>query len=110
MSTLQLYFLGPLDMRCDGVQLSAPPTLKSQSLLAYLVFHRSQPQSRDRLAGLFFGERSEQKAHHCLSTALWHLHRCLPDESALLKDAHTINPTVTGSPRHDNILESRFSE
>ena len=61
MTTLELYFLGPLEIRSDGRQLPNPPTLKSQSLLAYLVCHRSQPQPRDRLAGLFFGEGRNAK-------------------------------------------------
>lgn len=90
MATLQLYFLGPLKICSDGRQLSNPPTLKSQSLLAYLVLHCSQPQPRDRLAGLFFGERPDRKARRCLSTALWHIRRCLPDESVLLNDLHTV--------------------
>lgn len=90
MTTLELYFLGPLEIRSAGHPLPNPPTLKSQSLLAYLVCHRSQPQPRDRLAGLFYGERPERKARRCLSTALWHIHRCLPDETVLLNDSHSV--------------------
>lgn len=90
MFNLQLYFLGSLQICSDGRLLLNPPTQKSQSLLAYLVIHRSQPQPRDRLAGLFFGERPERKAHRSLSTALWHIHRSLPDEFALLNDSHAV--------------------
>jgi DNA-binding SARP family transcriptional activator len=90
VAALALYFLGPLEIRSDRRQLPNPPTQKSQSLLAYLVCHRSQPQPRDRLAGLFFGEKAERKARRCLSTALWHIRRCLPDESALLNDSHSV--------------------
>jgi predicted ATPase/DNA-binding SARP family transcriptional activator len=90
VATLQLYLLGPVDIRCGDRQLPRPPTQKSQSLLAYLVLHRSQPQSRERLAGLFFGERPEYKARRCLSTALWHINRCLPDETVLLSNSRTI--------------------
>jgi DNA-binding SARP family transcriptional activator/predicted ATPase len=90
VTSLELFFLGTLEIRSEGNQLPNPPTLKSQSLLAYLVCHRSQPQPRDRLVGLFYGERPERKAHRCLSTALWHIRRCLPDESALLSDSQTV--------------------
>jgi DNA-binding SARP family transcriptional activator len=90
LDTLQLYFLGSLVMRCGNAQLPKPPTLKSQSLLAYLVCHRSQPLHRDKLAGLFFGERTEYKAHRSLSTALWHIRRCLPDNSVILNDSQTV--------------------
>lgn len=87
MATLQLYFLGPLDIRSGDRQLPKPPTLKSQSLLAYLVLHRPQPRSR--LAGLFWGDRPERKARHSLSTALWHIRHVLPDEDLVLSDLHT---------------------
>ncbi len=80
MPTLRLYFLGTLDIRYDGEQLPKPATLKSQSLLAYLILHRAMPQSRDRLMVLFWGDRPERKARASLSTALWHIRRCLPQD------------------------------
>jgi hypothetical protein len=43
VSTLRLYFLRLLDVRYDGQQLPKPATLRSQSLLAYLILHRHQP-------------------------------------------------------------------
>jgi ABC-type oligopeptide transport system substrate-binding subunit/DNA-binding SARP family transcriptional activator len=79
MATLRFYLLGPMDIRCDGERLPKPATLKSQSLLAYLILHRHGPQSRDRLVGLFWGECPERKARGSLSTALWHIRRCLPE-------------------------------
>ena len=90
MATLQLYFLGSLGIHYGNEQLPKPPTSKSQSLLAYLVHHRSRPLPRDQLAGLFFGERTESKARHSLSTALWHIRRCLPDDSFLLSDSQSV--------------------
>jgi len=90
VTVLQFRFLGPLEIRCGDRQLSKPPTLKSQSLLAYLVLHRDQPQPRERLAGMFWGDRPERKARSSLSTALWHIRRCLPDEELVLSDLHTV--------------------
>jgi len=86
MPALRLFLLGPLDVRHDGQQLPKPPTLKSQSLLAYLALHRQRPQPRERLADLFWGERPERRARRSLATALWHIRRCLPDEALLLSD------------------------
>ena len=86
MTSLQFYFLGPLDMRSGGQQLPKPPTAKSLSLLAYLVLHRHQIQPRDRLAGLFWGDRSDRKARRSLATALWHIRRCLSQEGLILSD------------------------
>jgi DNA-binding SARP family transcriptional activator len=79
-----------LDICEDDQPLSKPPTLKSQSLLAYLVRHRRHPQPRERLAGLFWGDRPEPKARHSLSTAMWHIRRCLPHEGYILSDSHTV--------------------
>ncbi len=90
MTGLQLYFLGPLDMRGGDQQLPRPPTQKSHSLLAYLALHRDQPQPRDRLVGLFWAERPDRNARRSLSTALWHIRRCLPDKSVLVSDARTV--------------------
>jgi ABC-type oligopeptide transport system substrate-binding subunit/DNA-binding SARP family transcriptional activator len=91
-------FFGTLDICCDDESLPKPPTLKSQSLLAYLIHHRHQPQPRERLAGLFWGDRPEAKARHSLATALWHIRRCLPARPPgpsgggdyFLSDSHTV--------------------
>ena len=91
MPMLCLHFLGPLDIRCDDQQLPKPPTAKSQSLLAYLVLHRHQVQPRERLAGLFWGDRSDRKARRSLATALWHIRRCLPREGLILSVPHSVH-------------------
>jgi DNA-binding SARP family transcriptional activator len=88
--TLRVRFLGTLEIRYDARQLSKPPTRKSQSLLAYLICRRYQPQPRERLAGLFWSDRPELKARHSLATAVWHIRCCLPNEEYILSDAHAI--------------------
>ena len=90
MLALRLFLLGALDIRYDDQQLPKPPTQKSQSLLAYLAVHGQRPQPRERLADLFWGDRPKPKARSSLSTALWHLRRCLPSEACLLSDARTV--------------------
>jgi DNA-binding SARP family transcriptional activator len=98
VSTLRLYFLGTLDIRYDDQPLPKLATLKSQSLLAYLVLHRHQPQPRERLVSLFWSDRPERKARRSLTTVLWHICRCLPNEGPalssaeglILSDPHTI--------------------
>jgi ABC-type oligopeptide transport system substrate-binding subunit/DNA-binding SARP family transcriptional activator len=86
MPALQFFLLGPLDLRVDDREVAKPPTIKSQSLLAYLALHRQQRQPRERLSGLFWGDRPERRARRSLATALWHIRRCLPDEALLLSD------------------------
>ncbi|MGC9335715.1 MAG: AAA family ATPase, partial [Anaerolineae bacterium] len=96
MPTLALYLFGALDVTWGEQALPKPPTLKSQSLLAYLASHRAHPQSRSRLAGLLWGDRPEQKARASLSTSLWHIRRCLPHEESIVGDLHSVqfNPDL----------------
>ena len=89
MPPLRLHLLGTLDIRHGDQPLPTPPTLKSQSLLAYLALRRDQPQPRYRLASLFWGDRPERRARQSLATALWHIRRCLPQDY-ILSDPHTI--------------------
>ena len=90
MPTLCLYLFGTLHATCGEQALPKPPTLKSQSLLAYLACHRSRPQSRSRLAGLLWGDRPEQRARASLSTSVWHIRRCLPEENYIVGDLHSV--------------------
>jgi DNA-binding SARP family transcriptional activator len=97
---LQVRCLGRLSLRCceapEGAasDLPLPPTLKAQSLLAYLVAHRDRPRGRDHLAELFWGDRLEHNARRSLATALWQIRRCLPSDNFILADtAHVqLNP------------------
>ncbi|HEX6605902.1 MAG TPA: AAA family ATPase, partial [Chloroflexia bacterium] len=72
-----------------------PPTLKSQSLLAYLILQRARPQPRERLIGMYWPEHPEERARRSLTTALWHIRRCLPDDG-LLSDTQQVqfNPAL----------------
>ncbi len=87
---LKIRTLGSFESRWGTDRLLLPPTMKSQSLLAYLVVHRRHAHRRDRLVGLFWGDRPERKARQSLSTALWHIRRCLPTEGLILSDLHTV--------------------
>ena len=91
MSSLEVHLLGQLKLRgSHGERLPLPATLKARALLAYLILHRERPHPRERLAGLFWGDRPEQKARRSLSTALWRIRRSLHDEEAILSDHQTV--------------------
>ena len=49
-----------------------------QSLLAYLVLHRSAPQDRSHLAFLLWPDSTEAQAHTNLRQFLYHLRQSLP--------------------------------
>lgn len=87
---VQFYFLGPFDLRCDEQAILKPPTLKSQSLLAYLVLKRKHPQMREHLINLFWGESPQNKARRSLTTALWHIRKCLPEGEYLHSDYSSV--------------------
>ena len=86
--TLTIHLFGTLDLHAGERVLLKPPTLKSQSLLAYLLVHRRQPHPRERLADMFWGERPPEKAHHSLATAIWHIRRFLGDGFLLGDQGH----------------------
>jgi ABC-type oligopeptide transport system substrate-binding subunit/DNA-binding SARP family transcriptional activator len=96
MSALQIHLLGPLEIRSGDQLLSKPATAKSQSLLAYLALHRHTIQYREQLASLFWDNWPANKARRSLSTALWRIRRCLPDEDVILGESDTVqfDPTA----------------
>ena len=99
---LHVRCLGRLSLRCPeareavATELPLPATLKSQSLLAYLIVNRQRPHTRNHLAGLFWGDRPERNARRSLATALWQIRRCLPGDDFILADATDVRFTPHG--------------
>lgn len=86
---LRIHLFGGLRVYFGDEQLALMPTRKACSLFAYLVTHRQQAHARERLAGLFWGDKPEARAKHSLSTALWRIrHAIFPDY--IRSDAHGI--------------------
>jgi DNA-binding SARP family transcriptional activator len=89
---IRLHTLGTFEIRDeDGELLPKPATLKSQSLLAFLAYNRQINHPRERLAGMFWGDRSDRKARRSLSTAVWHIRCCLPNPDFICSDLGSIN-------------------
>ena len=88
MYDLQIHLLGLMELWADGQALSKPPTVKAQSLLAFLLVHQQRAHAREFLADLFWGERPPNKAAQSLATALWHIRRGLGD--VIVGDLHTV--------------------
>ncbi|HMR31174.1 MAG TPA: AAA family ATPase [Geminicoccaceae bacterium] len=55
------------------------PTRKAEALLAYLACRIGEPQSRDHLAALLWGDRGDRQARHSLSQSLSSLRAALGD-------------------------------
>jgi oligopeptide transport system substrate-binding protein len=89
-STIFLNLLGEFELyyQCGPADskrlLLKPPTKKSISLLAYLAVYRNHRFTRDHLIEMFWGDRQEDKARRSLTTALWQIRVCIPDDTFLL--------------------------
>ena len=75
---------------------------KAEELLAYLLLNRDQPQARERLADMLWGETFQDQANNYLRKALWQLQSALDnwglgDQGLLLvegngyKSIHVLN-------------------
>lgn len=73
MDTLHVRLFGGMHLWWERSEepIIIPPS--AQSLLAYLLLHRSRCHTRDALVDLFWTEAEPEQARRCLSTALWRL-------------------------------------
>jgi DNA-binding SARP family transcriptional activator len=70
MAACRLNLLGGFALESgDGGKLNLP-TRKDRLLLAYLALKAGQPQAREKLAGLLWGDRGEAQARDSLKQAL----------------------------------------
>ena len=80
--TLRIKLFGSLELERDGRALPRFASRKSGELFAYLALNRQAPHTREHLAGVFWGDSSEERARHTLNTTLWRINRVLePPES-----------------------------
>lgn len=79
MVALEISLFGSVQVHRNGQEVKLTRT--SQTLLAYLTLYRHRPHHRDTLANLLWGDRSEDRARSCLSTALWRLRSTLEEAS-----------------------------
>jgi predicted ATPase/DNA-binding SARP family transcriptional activator len=89
---LKIRLIGTFEIQSDG----KPVILSSraaQSLFAYLVLTAGTLHRREKLAGMFWPEESEQKARTYLRNELWRIRKALPhtsDFQYLLADNLTV--------------------
>ncbi len=75
--TLRIKLFGSLELERDGRPLPRFASRKSGELFAYLALNRKAPHTREHLAGVFWGDSSEERARHTLNTTLWRINRVL---------------------------------
>lgn len=81
MGTLRICLFGRVRVALDGGAQEVRMTPTAQTLLAFLLLHRSFC-SRDVLASLCWGDQRDERARNCLNTALWRLRRALDGDRA----------------------------
>lgn len=91
---LRLYLFGHLRILADGAPHPLRGLPKSLPLLAYLLLHRKQALTRDRLAYTFWPDATEETARTNLRRHLHDLRKALPapppDAPWLLVDGDTV--------------------
>lgn len=79
MARLELFYLGAFEVLLDGKPVTGFESSKVRALLAYLGIEHDRPHSREKLAGLFWPEQSEETAKKNLRQALSNLRKNLDE-------------------------------
>lgn len=82
---LQIRLLGQFDVRVDGKRVTIT-TRAAQSLLAYLVLNAGTHQRREKLAGMFWPESSEENARKNLRQELWRIRKAISTRQSAKND------------------------
>ena len=77
MSSLQITLFGCVRVTHNNWLTEIKLTRDTQALLAYLLIQRHRIHSREALAGIFWGNHTQEKSHGSLNTALWKLKKVL---------------------------------
>ncbi len=73
---LQVKLLGQFDIHTDGKRVVIP-SRAGQSLFAFLLLSAGTAHRREKLAGLFWPETSDDNARHSLRQELWRLRKAI---------------------------------
>ena len=84
-----LQVLGGFLLTCREGTITGVETPRMQALLSYLALHQGVPQSRTKLAALFWPDSTETQAHTNLRNLLYKLRSALPSSDQwLMSDRH----------------------
>jgi DNA-binding SARP family transcriptional activator len=75
---LQVNLLGGFQLFYDEKPVELAHSTRLQTLLAYIILHRSAPVARERLAFLFWPDTSESQARTNLRNLIYQLRQALP--------------------------------
>ncbi len=78
MAKIRIILLGGLELAWSGRAGAVSLPRKAKALVAYLASHGGQPQSREKLADLLWGDSGEKHARMSLRQALRTIRKALP--------------------------------
>jgi DNA-binding SARP family transcriptional activator len=73
---LQIRLLGQFDVRREGKRVTIP-SRAGQSLLAYLTLTAGTSHRREKLAGMFWPDTTDENARKNLRQELWRIRKAL---------------------------------
>ena len=73
---LQIRLLGQFNLQLDRKRITIPSRI-GQSLFAYLVMTTGTPHRREKLAGTFWPDTTEESARRSLRQELWRIRKAL---------------------------------
>jgi predicted ATPase/DNA-binding SARP family transcriptional activator len=79
---LEVRLIGTFDIKCDGKPV-AISSRAAQSLFAYLILNAGTPSRREKLAGMFWPEVTEEKARAYLRHELWRIRKALAPQTKI---------------------------
>jgi predicted ATPase/DNA-binding SARP family transcriptional activator len=80
LEMLEVRLIGKFDIRCDGKPVIIP-SRTAQSLFAYLTLTAGTSHRREKLAGMFWPDATEEKARAYLRHELWRIRKAFPPQS-----------------------------
>jgi class 3 adenylate cyclase len=91
---LQIRLLGQFDVRIDGKRVAIASRV-GQSLFAYLVLTAGIPHRREKLAGMFWPDTSDENSRKNLRNELWRIRKAISAQQSneseyLLADEFTL--------------------
>ena len=77
MNTVKFFLFGKFSIESASSSTQRIEAKKAEELLVFLLLHRDQPHTRERLADLLWGEIPSEQAKSYLRKALWQLQSIL---------------------------------
>lgn len=77
MSAIKFFLFGKFRIEADAKVIPRIEPRKAEELLGYLLLYRDQPQSREHLADVLWGEIGPEQSKSYLRKALWQLQSML---------------------------------